>query len=195
MLQKRKTPSESKEIARGVLKEILDNAMNSCVVQQPPKVKQNPWVGLKHADDDEIPPDYADHGDRKPVSYEPFDFLSECSSLRKKIVKVNEGQECGDSSDSGVEEIPQSENDVSGREGSVPVLDEAGGSNRLEESVALVTGEDLKSNVDGRTEENDKENVEKPPSDVADKNTSNESTKLESAYSSEFLLASSARGG
>ncbi|CAH0561332.1 unnamed protein product [Brassicogethes aeneus] len=52
------------------------------------KKKENPWINLKHADDDEVPADFADRGREKPIKYEDEedDFLKECLMVKKQIL-------------------------------------------------------------------------------------------------------------
>lgn len=93
----------------GILKDILENVCVEKKVEPEPKLekkkKVNPWINLKHADDDDFP---AEQEQRKPVAYDDNDFLGDCASLMKDIKKLKGEAESGD--DSGLEDTVEINN-------------------------------------------------------------------------------------
>lgn len=74
---------------------IIENQNGAEASQSLPKstkTKPNPWINLKHVDDDEIPANYAEHTsqNREVIKDHPDDFLKACATLRQQIIESKE---------------------------------------------------------------------------------------------------------
>lgn len=165
----KKENRENKEMVNGILKDILENVCIERKVEPQPKLekkkKPNPWINLKHADDDDFP---AEQEQREPVAYEDNDFLSDCASLMKDIKKLKGDEESGD--DSGLED-------------NVEIANER-----------VADKENFPAQNDNRIQDNCLEEARSPSGSSKAEGTQ-EINVSEDDFPKEYLLASSARGG
>ncbi|XP_017772200.1 PREDICTED: gem-associated protein 5 [Nicrophorus vespilloides] len=143
--------------------------------------KNNPWVNLKHADDDEIEPEEVPE-----VTKESGDFLADCLALQQKIISTK---------DTEIEESEEAEEEKK----------ETNKERKIIKAKKTLPQKEFDNDI--KTDEDKlqkRENFKSDDQKLKDKHIETDEDKLShmienvdinEEYTKEFLLASSARGG